>query len=72
MAEKTPKKVMSRIQIQRTNNVVLERDINLSTVVENAIKTHVAALLGVTEQQALDLIAQWRILDIWIDEPHDV
>lgn len=70
MPQKTPFKIMGKLQIQRSDNGnILERDINLSAVIENAVVEHISGLLSITEGQALNLIAQWRIRTIWIDEP---
>lgn len=71
MAQKTPFKVMSKIQIRRSDNMqVIERIINLSQVVEDAIIVHLITNgFAVDSVTALLLINQWRIADIWIDEP---
>ena len=70
MAQKTPFKVMSTLQIRRAdNNQIVERNINLSSVVEDAIVNHLVTEFSLSSVAALALIGEWRIKTIWIDEP---
>lgn len=71
MALKTPYKMMSKIQIQRADNGnIVEREIDLSQVVQDRIVIHLINNgFAVDETTALALIQRWRIRTIWIDEP---
>lgn len=66
---KTSFKIMARIEIQRFNGETYSRDVELTTTVENAITAHLAAFLGITEEQAAAAIEQWRVSRVWLYEP---
>lgn len=69
MAQKTPFKVMAKLQVRRTDNQqVIERNINLSSVVEDAIVNHLVSEFNLSSVAALSMIDEWRIRTIWIDE----
>ena len=69
MAQKTPFKVMAKLQVRRTDNQqVIERNINLSSVVEDAIVNHLVSEFNLSSVAALSMIDEWRIHTIWIDE----
>jgi len=69
MANKTPYKVMSTIQILRTNGDIVERNINLTALVQSAALDYLANEYGLTPAQVNNLVTEWRIHTIWIDEP---